>query len=463
VTGFAPGGWVDNNSVQVEIGRWEPDVSASNRFTSAAPNTGNAVKVTASVAVQHIFGSIFRTSTTVTADAIAVADFREPGLPIALLSCIPISEGLGATVCDVTLYKFKASPTDTAGWTTLTEGNLTADNLKFFFTEEGGRLVSKILYGTGEPHKGLENEPVLKWTPGSFDATIPCGNKNVNKGNPLSIVCGLGDDYVPGTQNPVDPLNYNPLPRWDVTDGSFDRIWSMDGVLRQGHVAGESDAAYRTRLDVLKAAAESGDYSTYETTYHVLPAYQKDGRHAHFIGKVGSETGAFFDVPLHFAGYPSVQAKEGEMNVVLDYFMDVMSRDGHFKGELTSTAAPLNETEATSPHVSYGGGETLAVTIPVVFTGLCGDTKFLKNFYYIGRANLLLTRVWRNTNDCVDARNPVQVFSGHGCGSFTPSLDGDTFGCVTGNAAGAESGIEGLLVPRGEEDESGILRVYLVE
>ena len=457
------GGWVDNDSVEVALGHWDPDVGQTNRFTSpVAANTGNAVQVTASVEVQHIFGRIFNTSTTVSADAIAVADFEEPGLPIAMLSCIPISEGPGATVCDVKLYKFKSSLTDTAGWTTMTYRPVNANKLKEFFTEEGNKELNKILYGTGESHEGLENETVRKWD-GTFDTSVPCGTRNVG----LSIVCGLGEDFVAGPSNyPEDPLNYNPLPRWD--DEGFDRIWSMDGVLRQGgrpEIAGEELEPYRTRLDALKAAATSGDYTAYEAAYHDLPAYQKDGRFAHFIGKYKGDTIAFLEVPLHFAGYPSVAATEGENNSVLQEFIDLSTREGSFKRELTSITAPLNETAATSPHISYGGGETLSVTIPVIFAGVCGPDGWqaLGEHYYIGTANLLLTRLWKGVNSCVDASNPVVVFPGHGCGSFVPSLDGNTFGCVTGNAAGAEAGIEGLLVPRGEKDETGILKVYLVE
>lgn len=471
------GGWVDNDSVTVEVGHWDTDPNASNRFTSAAANTGNAVKVTATIEVQHIFARIFRTSSTVRADAIAVAEFKEPGLPIAMLSCIPISEGVGSQVCDVRLYKFIATPEDTAGWTTMTYRPVTANKLKYFFTEEGNKDLSKILYGTGEDHEGLENEPVLKWNKNGinpnekFDNSVPCGEKNVD----LNIVCGLGPDYVPGVQNPVDPLNYNPLPRWDVTDGSFDRIWSMDGVLRQGHVAGElppgdptADKAYRDRLDALKAAADNNDYPAYEKVYGTLPTYQQDGRYKdtgdnklNIIGKENGKTVARFERLLHFAGYPSMAADQGEKNSVLQEFIDLSSTAGHFKRDLTARNPPLNETEATSPHVSYGGGDTLSVTIPVIFAGLCGNWNALGEHVYIGTANLLLTRLWRGVNDCVDARNPVQVFSGNGCGGFTPPLGAnDTFSCVTGPAGG---GIEGLTVPRGLEAETGILRVYLVE
>lgn len=474
VTGFLSGtsGWVSDTSVVPVPGTWDPDVTASGaRFTPTpvGANTGNAVQVTASIEVQHIFARVFQifnparsNTTTVKADAIAVAEFVQPGLPIAMLSCIPISEGLGAKVCDIRLYKFIASPTDTAGWTTLTDRPVSSQKLKDLFTEEGRKKVSKILYGTGESHKGLENEPVLKWN-GTFDTSIPCGEKNVD----LNIVCGLGDDYVPGAQNPEDPLNYNPLPRWDVTDGSFDRIWSMDGVLRKGYEPGETLEAYRTRLDVLKAAGISGNYVAYNDAYRDLPTYQQDGRYAHFIGKFQGNTIPFFEVPLGFAGYPSVAAKEGENNVVLQEFIDLTTRAGQFKSELTAITAPLDETAATSPHVSYGGGETLQVTIPVIFAGPCdgdevgGGWAALGEHYYIGTANLLLTRLWKGVNECVDARNPVQVFSGHGCGSFTPPLgSGDTFSCVTGPAGG---GIEGLIVEKGPKEETGILRVYLVE
>ena len=76
-TGFLSGtsGWVDDNSVTVEVGHWDPDVSATDRFTFPVdPNTGNAVKVTATIEVPLIFARIFgNTSSTVSADAIAVA------------------------------------------------------------------------------------------------------------------------------------------------------------------------------------------------------------------------------------------------------------------------------------------------------------------------------------------------------------------------------------------------------
>ena len=476
VTGFLSGtsGWVSNTSVVPVLGTWDPNVSASsNRFsTPVAANTGNAVKVTASMEVQHIFARIIRASTTVKADAIAVAEFVQPGLPIALLSCIPINEGVGTTVCDVGFYKFKSSPTDTAGWTTLTYRPVDANKLKYFFTEEGVKDISKIIYGTGESHQGLENTGVLKWN-GSFVNTVPCGNKNVA----LNIACGLGEDFVQPVSPPVDPLNYDPLPRWD--DVGFDRIWSMDGVLQKGYWAGETGEtvaaydAYRTRLDDLKTAADNNNYPAYETKYGngTLPDYQRDGRYKdtgdnklNIIAKEGGKTIVRFERLLHFAGYPSVAAKNGEDNSVLQEFINLSTTDGHFKGALTSINDPLDETAATSPHVSYGGGETLSVTIPIIFAGICGEWSSLGEKYYIGTANLLLTRLWKGVNDCVDASNPVQVFSHPpGCGSFKPKLNNDTFACVTGNSNGAESGIEGLLVSKGPKEETGVLRVFLVK
>lgn len=463
VAGFvSTGGWVSDASVVPVVGTWDPDVSKTSRFTSASPNTGNAVQVTATIEVQHIFARIFSASTTVRADAIAVANFEKPGLPIALLSCIPSTEGIGKTVCDINLYDFNNDKNDTAGWTALTYAT-NADRLKSFFsTEEGRKTVSKILYGTGENHDGLENTAVRR----------NCGASNFE----LDIVCGLGPDFVPGAQTPVDPLLYNPLPRWDNTE--FRRVWTMDEVLTKKKIGitEETDTAYKTRLKALRAAAVSNDYITYDATYGVLPAYQKDGRHIEYItdanpNKPGdiSKVSANFEKPLHAAGYPTVTATNGVANSVIQAFIDMIADNNIFKSALTSISAPLNETATpvyNNPR-SYGGGQTLKVTVPIIFAGDCAGWKAGAGnvtHYYIGTANLLLTRVWQNRNSCNAALNPVEVFGGQTCqpGGFTPSLAGNTFSCggVTGPTGG---GIEGLLAPKGAEAKAGTLRVYLVE
>lgn len=461
-TGFlsGSGGWVDDASVVPELGKWDTDVSAVNRFQKDV-NPINALKVTASLEVQHIFAWIFSPSTTVKADAIAVVDRKEPGLPIALLSCIPSNKGMGETVCDLNLYIFKNDNNDTAGWTALTY-NTTADRLvSFFSTEEGRRTVDKILYGTDESHDGLENTTVRR----------NCGGSNKE----LDIVCGLGPNFVSDAQTPVDPLFYDPLPRWDNTE--FRRIWTMDEVLTKKKINNieETDTAYKTRLKALRAAAVSNSYGSYETIYGPLPSYQKDGRHIEYISDAKpnnptdiSTVSANFEKPLHAAGYPTVNATNGVANSVIQAFINMIADNGIFKSALASVSKPLNETATVyNDPRSYGGGETLTVTVPIIFAGDCAGWKAgggNVTMYYIGTANLLVTRVWQNQNSCNEARNPVEVFGGQTCspGGFNPALDSDTFSCVTGGPILSSGGIEGLIVPKGKE-EAGKVHVYLVE
>lgn len=466
LTSDSPPGWVDDASVVVTLGTWNPDHTEESRFSSPAdPDKANAIKVTATIPVEHYF-FFFTDGTTIVADAIAVNSHEETSLPIALLSCIPVNEGPGDTVCDIELYKFSSDTDDTAGWTALTY-DINAAQLKYFFTEEGNVVLNQILYGTGTDHKGLENEHVIPADKSSYSSTTPCGDKNVE----LDIECGLGDEFVSDPSPPPDPLDYDPLPRWD--DDAFARIWSMDGILQKGYVTGENQTQYEARLDALKTASATSSWTAYDASYPTpaLPTWARDGRFAppdskhQIIEKDGTKTIVNFDQALFYAGYPEVSAKNGADNSVMQEFIDLSTEAGHFKDSLTDINVPLDATASTDPHSSYGGGETFTVTIPVIFAGVCGEWKALKGKYYAGTANLLITRMWKNQNDCYDAANPLTVYGIPPCdvSDFSPKLNAGQFSCVTGAGSGAAAGFEALVTPRAVEGPQGLKKIYLVE
>lgn len=464
----AEGGWVDNASVTVALGTWNPDHTETTRFSSPAdPNMANAIKVTATLLVDHYF-FFFPSGSEVIADAIAVNDYEKNAMPIALLSCIPISEGFSNDVCDMKFYKFLDDTSDTAGWSALTFPT-NADQLKYFFTRTGNVVLNQILYGTGQNHNGLENEPVIKGD-NSYNPDIACGGRNVG----LDIECGLGPDFE-SDPDPDDPLDYvqnanDPLPRWDNYT-AFEKIWSMDGILKKGYVTGETDAQYEARLNALKAASTSDDWTTYVAAYPspTFPDWAKDGRFVKLIGKEpgGPKTIAFYDQALHYAGYPAVDAKNGSNNAVMQEFIDLATESGHFRNGLVGINPPFDATASADPHNSYAGGDTYGVTVPVIFAGTCGDDgwKALKGKYYIGTANLLISRMWKNQNDCYDAEKPLTIYGSPPCSasSFSPKLVGDEFACVTGASSGAVAGFEALITPNLDEDQLGGKKVFLVE
>lgn len=458
------GGWVDNASVVVDLGTWNTDHAASSRFTSPAdPNMAKAIKVTATLLVDHYF-FFFTNGTNIIADAIAVNAYEETAMPIALLSCIPATSGIGSTIEDIKLYKFSSDPTDTAGWTTLTYRPISGNQLKYFFTKEGNSVLNQILYGTGTTHKGLENEPIIKGD-STYNPDIACGDRN----DELDVQCGLGDEFETPSSPPEDPLDYDPLPRWNDT-AAFERIWSMDGILKRGYVPGENPTQYETRLEALKTASATNNWSAFDgdpgDPYPLLPLWARDGRFDKIIGPDGGDTIAYYDQALHYAGYPSVDAKNGADNAVIQEFIDLSTESGHFKGPLTDVNAPLDEPASPAQN-SYGGGDTFAVTIPVIFAGVCGEDgwKALKGKYYSGLANLLITRLWKNQNDCYDAANPVTVYGTppFDYTTFSPKLNGDQYSCVTGSSSGAQAGFEALITPTGEEGPKGVQKIYLVE
>jgi hypothetical protein len=326
------------------------------------------------------------------------------------------------------------------------------------------------MFGSGDGQGGLENFKVMTGD-SSYDPSIPCSDKNVE----LDIKCGLGPDFATDPA-PADPFDYvlnddDSLPRW--ADDAFARIYSMDGILLPGFVPGETDAAYELRLESLLDASNNDDYTTYESTYHALESYMKDGRFSKLIGPDpnGPKTIAYLDQALHFAGYPKVYAKNGSDNAVLQEFIDLATDDtDHFKNSLVKVNPPLNATSTEDINNSYGGGGSFAVTMPVIFAGVCGEWKSLKGKYYIGTAKLMITRIWQGVNACYDASDPVTVYGSPPCtiGEIVPQLggsSGDNYECVTGHSSGAQAGIEALIQPPvdDEETEFGIQKIYLVE
>ena len=475
---------LDNTATSLEIliGAWETgnyDKTAGERFTSPTPSgSPNAVKVSKSIEVTDlIFSRIWNNDAeTVSADAIAVTTFEEPGLPIALLSCIPINEGLGNTVCDIKMYKWSTDPDDTAGWTGLTF-NTNAQTLKDFFS--GDLDINRVLYGNNDAHQGLENTSVLKPTGPSG----PCGNQSINKntGNNFEydIKCGLGNDFDDSDAAPADPLAYNPLPRW-YNDTDFKRILYMDGMLSRGHTVDadgdweytEDTDLYQQRLTVLQEASTTGNFDAYNTTYSCPSAYCTtnnigyndtilDDRFTRYIewSNKDKKYNVNSEEALRDAGYPLVQAKNGQDTAALAAFIDSTISDpddGHFKNTLTAKTDPFADAGAGAT------GETLPVTIPVIFAGECGDWKALKGQFYIGTANLLITRIWKNNHDCWDVEAPLKATDSCVDG-FTPTVVSRTFTCVTKKDSGAEAGIEALIWNKGPKALSGILRVELVE
>ena len=134
----ADGGWVDETSVGVELGIWDPDLTVANRFApvaAGAEDAANAIKVTATVNVNYFF-FLFASGSEATADAIAVNTYQKQTIPVAVVSCIPPGGGTfpgvlspGNSVNDIALYTFGAATEDTAAWSSLSIENANSNNL----------------------------------------------------------------------------------------------------------------------------------------------------------------------------------------------------------------------------------------------------------------------------------------------------------------------------------------------
>jgi Flp pilus assembly protein TadG len=485
----ADGGWVDDTSVVIALGLWDQDLNADPRFTpvaAGAEDTANAIKVTATVNVNYFF-FLFASGSGVTADAIAVNTYQKQTIPVAVVSCIPPGGGTfpgvlspGNSVNDIALYTFGAATEDTAAWSSLSIENANSNNLDKFFGPCGTRLFNKIIYGMDETHAGLENETVKKGGCTTDDNLISVKNFNNLCSDATNITCGLGDPFTGAS--PSDPLSFIPLPRWD-NFADIQRIWSMDGVLTRDE-ANETLSEYETRLGKLYQASNPAytayTYNDYNNDYPSRPTNLTDDRFTRYIAPNKPNdpikvTGtANFKEPLKEAGYPAVWLIEGETNTIVDFLKTVVpTKDNKlvgtkFKANVIQENKPFDDDGAAT---SYGLGETVQLTIPVIFTGECTDTKYNKPGLYIGAANLLITRIWNSINDCYDVGNTaVTLQTGADYGRFgsdknndiLPALVGDKILCTKGFAG---KSFEGLIRPPAgdEETKAGIQKIYLVE
>ncbi|MDH5297698.1 MAG: pilus assembly protein TadG-related protein [Desulfobulbaceae bacterium] len=501
-------------NADIQVGTWDVGAygtAAADRFTAMPSGTPNppsemltAVKVTKQLQIERFFAIIWGDeTTTVGADAIAVVTYEEPGLPIALLSCLPYVGGsYGESVCGIKLYKELSNTDDTAGWTSLTlptgpQGIPNAADVKFLFTKEGQKVLDTILYGDNANHQGIENSPV----------TPSCGTSNVGSDPANDIKCGLGPDFDPGTvslANATAPTVAYPgsLPRWDDGD-HFQRILTMNGILARGGWQGtvptgyeayypvypaETGTQYQQRLfDLYTASAGGGTYTydNYKTDHNggrPLPAWVTDGRFAKYISdkndkapKKTTDVFVHFEQPLYEAGYPLVNAGNGMMTSILGTFLDDSDtgvrdpKTGSFKSSLVGENPPFDEASAPTSH---GQGETLVATLPVIYAGECGaDWDALRWKVYTGLANLYITRVWKGVNDCTDAANPVTVpasppflCDGKSFNPIPPLTGGSSgsYTCVKLSSA-TDKGIEGIIMPKGKDEKIGIRKISLVE
>lgn len=477
------GGWVDDTSVIVDLGTWNPDHTETSRYSSpVASNTANAIKVTATLEVEHYF-FFFTNGTTIVADAIAINTFQEQTIPIAVVSCLQNGKddimSPGNTVNDLALYTFGSAPSDTAAWSSLTIKNANSSNLDRFFDDCGTRLFNKIVYGTGETHRGIENETVKKGECSTDDNLILVKDFNDLCNASTNITCGLGESFT--SENPSDPLDFNPLPRW-YDRAAFKRIISMDGVLSRA--TGESTPDYEHRLGLLYIASKGGNPAYTITNYNTdfEPDTQfTDDRFSRFIINVKNEgniikvTGtALFTEPLKESGYPSVWLIEGETGTIVDFLKKVVPTEGNklvgddFKTSVTNDNFPFDEDNASA---SYGSGETLQVTIPVIFTGECADSKYNKPALYTGTANLLITRMWNTINECYDVgATAIDLQPGADYSRFGPDKNHYDLPALVGNKILCTKGFAGKSFEgftkkpsNDEETKAGLQKIYLVE
>lgn len=504
VTGLQPS---DGEEFVVELGGWDPDLSAADpRFSpvaAGAANTATAIRVEATVYVEYYF-FLFGSGSTVTADAIAVANPTVPILPIALVSCIPGEESqLNAgtlpspTVCGIRSYSFSKDKDDSAAWTSLTRSKANQPNIEFFLDPATGREeFQKVVFGKGvDDSNGLENHIVDTDRPSSGFSSSYEGCKP-NPTDYLDINCGLGriagkdialpnefpapgllpdlqfndplvGDYWIGDPG-FDPLTaYDTLPRWYniIADNVFDendhftRIWSQDGILLPG--PNEGEPAYADRLQRLLDGDDVdlhpyGDNRFADSSNSTIVPKGGD-----FVHKDKGKLKPNYQAVMQHAGYPKVYVNNGQMKNALKTFVENILKDPATLNCSDNDPFPADE-------------QTVRVNMPVIFAGACEDWKALSNsdnhvLTYVGLAKFLLTRVWVNPDqyDCGDKFVTTDSDEDDCEGtSFDPELaGGDTFSLTAGLNPHivALEGINLIPVADDEEDSGSILEVFLVE
>jgi Flp pilus assembly protein TadG len=488
------------------IGVWDKDALGSTayaRFTQTETSP-NAVLVRANREVDHVF-FFFLPSTDVTVDAIAVNVYEEKTIPLALVSCIPTGgkeaiSSPGLSTCDIATYTFHGDTDDTGAWTSLTYNPASQDNiLKFLDEKDGARMFNEVIYGTGQSHDGLEFTAVA-----TTNRTIPVPDfpsyEDTVRGcvgnNGLAINCGLGPDpsldpddvdlirmLDPGkmTSNPAtDPLNYTPLPRWyhfddndstyHIYNDAFTRLLTQDGILNKssdelGLLYNGATSPFGADDYRFKASGSKEKFIKYDNSKKVYkPNYNE---------------------VLRYAGYPPVWVSNGTIPVALNKFLDSIistlgkgEKIGEFKPAVSGEFEPFNTDNESH---SGGAGETVRLTVPVIFAGNCDEWKALSvgpeksdiKLYYVGTANFLVTRAWANSI-CYDHGDQALTITSTtpldgSCNVsapnfFDPEISSDLrFQCTSGKSPNA--GLEGMIrVPtKGEKSDAGIRKIYLVE
>ncbi len=505
------------------IGTWDAEALGSNaaaRWTQTETSP-DAILVRATRAVGHIF-FFFGGSTTVTADAIAVATPYNPVLPLALVSCAPTDQIAnhpgslpGMTICDIKSYTFNNDQDDIAAWTSLTF-DVSANEVSNYMEPGTGReQFNQVVFGKGldPPNYGIENtavDPGAKTFSTSYEGCRPDG---------LDIPCGLGGkinglDIAPPGDFPVpsaiQPLNqdsttgvysatsFDPmtgyanngyLPRWynmdpaaDFQDNDhFTRVWSQDGILLIGNDPAtggqESFAAYQARLTSYRngtvkpygddrfvaGAGTQGDIIesyTGNTKNKILASLQSAGV---ATGNPSSILFPAFRVVPQYAGYPKVYVFNGTAASILADFLanpDVTDADSNLKCRQDIDLPP--------------GEHALIVNVPVIFAGACETWKAISNaspkhtLSYVGMAKLLLTRAWKNPDAYDCGSNFVNVTTDMGGNSCDLSVfdpppgSGNDLSEVTAHIHAIE-GVSLFPIPDTLARQASLLKVELVE
>jgi Flp pilus assembly protein TadG len=497
------------------VGHWDDTAlgsSAADRWTYNG-TTPDGVLVRATRAVKHIF-FFFTAATTVTADAIAVAEPYNPVLPLALVSCVPTDDIArhpgslpGMTICDIQAYTFANDQDDQAAWTSLTF-NVNANEVSQYMEPGTGReKFNQVVFGKGldPPNYGIENtavDPAAKTFSSSYEGCRPDG---------LDIPCGLGrvgtkdiatwDEFTAPSPLPslirdattgvYSPTTFDPmtgyavngaLPRWyDLNpaadfqdDDHFTRVWSQDGVLLPGFIDSthyEDFTVYQTRL----ASYYDGTVQPYGDNRYVHSAGAQGDIIQKFTGgtkndilaglqSAGIVTGNpssiyypdFSEVP-QYAGYPKVYVFNGTASSILADFLantDVTDADSNLKCR--------QDIDLPS------GQHALVVNVPVIFAGACETWKAISNgspkhtLAYVGLAKLLLTRAWKNP-DAYDCGDSFVNVSGCDLSTFVPPPgSGNDLSKVTAHIQAIE-GVSLYPIPDQLARQASLLKVELVE
>lgn len=487
----------------VNLGWWDKEAlgqEATLRFHNPPPSeeTVNAVKVTATRNVDHFFFFFDPDGTDVTADAIAIREAIPLATPIAVVSCIPTGGedvlGIlrpGETVNDLALFTFGTAPTDTAGWTSLVVDVASNDSVSEFMNECGIDLFKRIIGSAGSP-PGLETASIHRDRMNNDLCTFAMNSIPKPQGSycgiPVNIQCGLGGILLP--DNPpafqADPLNYTPLPRW-YHETDLKKVWTMGGVLEpisgiEVNLAnGKFTVTYVNRMNDLYKASDPVDpysYAQYNSTYpeRMVPSAIQDDRFTRYIDKSTNNTTNKVDFKkiLEEAGYPAVKIMNGVTSVIPEMLKILEPQENVFAAQYRKRNEPFDTEDPGA------AGETVRLSIPVIFSGSCSQTNFNQTGIYVGQADLLVTRIWetRQANNSYDNGTasvtvdtnlypykfgPTRTIIVNGVERLRcPPLTNNQIRQTTG-FSGDNKVFEGLVKIPAEGGEAGITKIFLVE